>query len=379
MAVRVAHVITSLELGGAQAALYRLLDWQSDAATRTEVFSLTDEGVYGERISGLGVPVRTLGMRQGAPNPLRLFRLISWLRQSRPDVVQTWMYHADLVGGLAARCAGRLPVVWGIRHSRLEPGSTKPLTYRVAQACAMLSHRVPARIVCNSTASIEAHVAMGYERERMILIPNGIDLASYRPDGRARAGLRAALDIPGDAFVCGMVARYHKDKNFPLFIDAARKIAAECRDTRFVLCGLGVDRQNPELAGLVAASGLGDRIHLLGARDDVVGIMNAIDVLVSTSNSEAFPNVVAEAMACGTPCVVTDVGDCAVIVDDTGRIVPAGDVEGVAGACRDLLRMSPDARQEMGDAARRRIEQRYSARAMVDRFAEVVRSAAREN
>ena len=170
--------------------------WQSEAARQSVVYSLTNEGAYGERISRLGIPVRTVGMRPATPNPLKLVRLASWLRASRPDIVQTWMYHADLVGGLAALGAGRIPVVWGIRHSRLDPESTKPMTYRVAQACALLSRRLPQSIICNSTAAIESHAAMGYARERMILIPNGIDLATYRADWATRERVRAAAMRP---------------------------------------------------------------------------------------------------------------------------------------------------------------------------------------
>jgi glycosyltransferase involved in cell wall biosynthesis len=187
----VTHIITGLNDGGAEAVLYRLCT--HDGAHRHTVISLMDEGKYGPLLRAAGVEVLCLDMPRGHLRPRALWRLWHWLRTQRPDVVQTWMYHADLLGGVVARLAGIRAVVWGIHHTTLEPGESSRATRLIARLLARLSRRVPRRIVACAGRGVQVHGALGYDTARMRVVPNGYDLARFAPDPGSRARLRAAL------------------------------------------------------------------------------------------------------------------------------------------------------------------------------------------
>lgn len=372
--IKIAHIIAGLDADGAETVLHRLTSGMDPARFRNEVISLTELGPLAERLEASGVRARALGMRRGVPSPYHLLRLARWLKESQPNVVQTWMYHADLMGGVAARLAGK-PVVWGIHHTNLEPGQNKRLTIWTARMCAWLSRRIPKRIVCCSEASRQAHAQFGYAEQKMEVIPNGFDLRQFHPDTEARTSLRRELEIAEETPLIGMAARFHVQKGHRNFVEAAALLHARVPDAHFVLCGKGVDRNNAELMAWIdqAGTGLGDVCHLLGSREDIPRFFAALDVATSSSLSEAFPMSVGEAMACGTPCVVTNVGDSAMVVGDTGKVVPASDPQVLAEAWHAMLVSGPAARRQMGQAARNRVEQRFGLGATVERYQELYR------
>ena len=365
--VRLVHIISGLELGGAETMLYQLLAGTDLERFPSEVVSMTTRGLVGERIAQLGVPVHALGMRRGLPTPWHLLPLVRLLRRARPDVIQTWMYHADLFGGVAGRLAGRIPVVWGIHHTRLERESTPAGTLWTARVNARLSHRLPARIVCCSEATRRVHVQMGYAADKMLVIPNGIDLDRFRPDPEARASVRVELGLGPDALLIGMAARFHPLKDHRNFVLAASRIA-DLPGVHFLLCGEGMVAENAVLSGWIEQAGLSGRFHLLGRREDMPRLFASLDLSTLSSRSEAFPLVVGEAMASGVPCVVTDVGDSAEIVGTTGLVVPPEDPEALAAAWRELIEGGPELMGRLGQLARRRIEERYSLQASVSKY-----------
>jgi glycosyltransferase involved in cell wall biosynthesis len=359
--IRVAHIITGLGVGGAETMLYKLVSSMDRASFDLEVISLMDIGPIGLRIEALGIPVRALGMRPGAASPAHLLRLARWLRQFRPDVIQTWMYHADLVGGLAAWLARCPSLAWGIRHSNLDPTKNKRSTILTAKACAKLSRQLPARIVCCSEASQQIHSRLGYDADRMIVIPNGFDLSAFHPDSSARQSVREELCLAMETPLIGQVGRFHPQKDYQTFAQAAALLHADRPDVHFVLCGDQLTWQNQTLKGWLEKAGVTSVCHLLGARLDIPRLDAAFDLAASSSSlGEGFPNVIGEAMACEVPCVVTDVGDSALIVGDTGRIAPPQSPEAFAAAWRDLLSMSLHQRQQLGRAARCRVQELFN-------------------
>jgi len=362
------HIITGLNTGGAEMMLYKLLSGMDCENFEAEVVSLMDIGPIGKKIQELGVVVRALGMRQGVPSLPGLLRLVYWLRQNSPHCVQTWMYHADLIGGMSAKLAGGIPVIWGIRHSILEPQYTKRTTLWTAKACARLSRRLPARIVCCSEASRRAHKEMGYAEDRMVVIPNGFDLAAFKPDPEARPAVRRELSIPAEAPLIGLVGRFNPLKDHNNFILAAAHLNACQPDVHFLLCGDGITWENPELVEWIKAAGIQTRCHLLGRREDIPRLTASLDIASSSSSSEGFPNIVGEAMACGVPCVVTDVGDSALLVGETGRVVPPGTPRALAEAWREIIEMDPEGRNRLGLLARRRIEEHFRLPLIVARY-----------
>lgn len=366
---RLVHVITGLELGGAEVMLCELLRAIDPDRFRSAVVSLSAPGPLEPRIRALGVPVESLGLAAGRPSPAGFLRLARRVRALRPDLVQTWMYHADLLGGLAARLATRAPVVWSLHNSNLDRRSTRFSTRATVWACARLSHRVPARILSCSEVSARLHRGLGYAAGRMLVIPNGFDMDTYRPDPGHYAAVRTELGLPPDALLVGLAARWHPQKDHPNFIAAAARVARERPGVWFVLAGTGITASNTELAALVAASGAADRFRLLGARSDMPRLNAALDLAVTASAyGEAFPLVIGEAMACGVPGVVTDVGDSALLVGDAGRVVPPRDPTALAAAIAGLLALSARSRQALGAAARARIAANYALPVIAGRY-----------
>jgi glycosyltransferase involved in cell wall biosynthesis len=367
--IRVLFVTTGLDTGGAELMLYRLIAGLDRATFACSVVSLTDCGPTAAKLRALGVPVQALGMRRGVPDPRAVPRLARWMRRLAPDVVQTWMYHADLIGGLAARLAGRRALAWSLRQSTLDARTSKRSTVWTVRACAPLSRFVPARIVCCSEASRRVHVAAGYTSRKMLVIPNGFDVGAFRPDPGVRVAVRRELSVPDDALLVGLVARWDPQKDHATFLRAAARVAARC-PAQFVLCGEGVTSDNAVLAGWIEAAGLGGRCHLLGSRDDMPRLTAALDVACSASAyGEGFSNVLGEAMACEVVCVATDVGDAALIVGDTGRVVPPRDAAALAAALGEVLALDPGARAQLGRAARARVQQQFDLSTCVARYA----------
>ncbi|HEX5818290.1 MAG TPA: glycosyltransferase [Gemmatimonadales bacterium] len=358
------HVITGLERGGAEGVLARLVI--GDTAHEHRVISLMGAGVHGATLAEAGVPVEALGMPRGRVTLQGLARLRRLIRDVAPDVVQTWMYHADLIGGTAARLAGVPAVVWGLRNAYLDPRTISASTRTVARLCARMSRHVPARIVSCSAAGAASHVAIGYDAGRMVVIHNGYDLHALAPDDEGRRRVRADWGIAPDAPLVGMVARWDPQKDHATLLAALEQLpAGPARRCVVVLVGAGMTSENTELAALLDRHAVRSQVRLVGPRTDIRAVMSALDVHVLSSAGEAFPNVVAEAMACGTPCVVTDVGDAAAIVGETGWVVPprapAALAAAVATAVAEVVEGRATARRE---AARARIAERFGLDAM---------------
>lgn len=376
--LKVMHVITGLNDGGAEGALYRLC--LHDPLHRHIVVSLMDEGKYGPLLVATGVEVHYLRMPQGKVTLAGLARLWRLLRKHRPDAVQTWLYHADLIGGVIARLAGVRNIAWGIRHSNLTPGTIKHSTIWIAKLSAALSAWVPARIVCCSQQAIEAHKRIGYAADKFRLVPNGYDLVRLAPNADAGQHLRIALGLPTDVPLIGLVARFDPQKDHANLLAALEHIKRQGQAFHCLLVGTGMDAANTTLADWLHQHDLTDRVTLLGRRNDIDAVMNALDVHVLSSLGEAFPNVLAEAMACGTPCVTTDVGDAAYIVGDTGWVVPPQDPEALAQGIQSALAALADtsAWQARQLAARQRIEDNFTIERVVGMYDAVWREGLAE-
>ena len=368
-AVRVTHVITGLARGGAEIMLLRLLGAMDRARFAPEVVSLRGPGVIGPRIAALGIPVHDAGLSGGLPRPSDLRRLTGLVRRARPDLVHTWMYHADLFGGLAARLGCGIPVIWALHNSTLDPRQVKLATRATVRLNALLSRWLPSRIVSCSETAAALHRDLGYAADKLLVIPNGFDVGVFAPDPAARAAVRAELGLADGTPLVGSFARFHPQKDHRTLCDAAGRVAAANPAVHFVLAGEGIEWTNATLAGWIAASGSRERFHLLGERDDMPRLTAALDLLVvSSSFGEAFPLVIGEAMASEVPCVVTDVGDARQMVGDTGRVVPPRDPAALAGAIGELLRLTPESRAGLGRRARDRVARELSLAAIAERY-----------
>jgi glycosyltransferase involved in cell wall biosynthesis len=370
--MRVLHVITGLDTGGAEWMLWKLLSATRDRMQH-EVVSLQPAGKVGPAIAALGVPVQSLGIRRRMPNPLRAALVARVTRTFRPNVVQGWMYHGNLVATLATVCARERPrLAWNIRQTLYDVAKERPLTAAAIRAGALTSH-MPDTILYNSQVSREQHEGFGYRRRSGAIIRNGVDCQVFRPDGEARQRVRDELGIAKDAVLVGLVARYHPMKDHANFLRAAAELARESPGVRFVLMGEGVTWQQPSLARLISELQLRDRVSLLGERLDVPRLTAALDLACSSSAwGEGFSNAVAEAMACGIPVVVTDIGASSFIAGAGGAVVPARDPVALAAAITQLLR-DEGMRQRMGLAARCRIETEFSLPVIARQYEDIYR------
>ncbi len=370
--INILHIITGLSDGGAEAVLFRLC--VHDQRDRHTVISLINEGKYGRLLRQAGIKVYCLGMPKGKISPAGIACLWRIVRAEKPEVVQTWMYHADLIGGITARLAGVRYVFWGIRHSNLMPGKSKRSTIWIARLCAVLSHFVPYRIICCSRKAALIHQELGYSARKFNIIPNGYNLEDFMPDDREHANIRDELWVDEDTPLIGMVARFNPQKDHANLISALGRLDRNGRKFRCALIGIGMDSNNEKLIKLLTTEGVKERICLLGRRTDIPAVMNALDIhVLSSAYGEAFPNVLAEAMACGTPCVTTDVGDASEIVGDTGWVVPPSDPEKLASGLDAALDEWGDfkAWDERQKIARQRIVEHFSLEKMVKAYRDV--------
>ncbi|QXF11818.1 MULTISPECIES: glycosyltransferase [Sphingopyxis] len=365
---RILHLITGLDMGGAERSLANLLLGAAKRRHVPHVVSLSGEGHYGPILSGEGIGVDKLGLGSTPQSLAAIGRLRRIVRLFRPDGIQGWMYHGNLIASLAPWLAGRrIPVAWNIRQSLYDIESEKRVTRWVIRRLAGMSAG-PAAIVYNSFQSRAHHEAFGFAAANGIVIPNGFDCNRWRPDAGRRATLRSALGLGSNELLLGFVGRFHPMKDIPTFLAACERAMADDPRLHVALVGEGLDLENPKLA--LALNGLPrGRVHALGRQRTVEAIMPAFDLFCLSSVSEAFPNVLGEAMATALPCIATDVGDCARLLDGNGILVPPGDASRIADAIREIAATSLARRREIGIAARERIVASYAMDATADAYA----------
>lgn len=351
--------------------LFKLLNQMDRCRYSSKVISLSDQGPIGDKLQSLGFQVKAVGMRPGVFNPLLFFKLVAWLQRDSPHLVQTWMYHGDLIGGLAAKLAGDIPVIWNIRHSTFGQGS-KASTRWIRQISAWFSSWLPVKIVTNALNAKEIHANIGYEEKKMLVIPNGFDLETYRPNPDARSSILQELNLDTGASLIGLIARFHPQKDHHTFIQAAALLVAEYPQAHFILAGERVTLNNTQLAAWIEATNCQSHFHLLGLRDDIPKITAGLDIATSSaSHGEAFPNIIGEAMACAVPCVVTDVGDSSHIVGETGLVVPVRSPLALCEAWIQILTLNPIERHRLGREARERIKTYFSLEKIAHQYGQL--------
>lgn len=375
MPIRICHLITGLDTGGAERSLVNLVTAMNRDEFENEVVTLLKPGPMAAALAQAGIPVISMDVGRRRPNPAVLLLLIRYLRAKRPTILQTWLYHADFFGTAAAFFVKPEHLLWNVRSSEIDQPGIPLSTRYLARLLGMLSRR-PDAIVVNSQDGQRYHDQIGYRPKQWINIPNGVDLERFSPRGSQRGMLRARLGLPIDAAVIGLVARYHPMKDVKTFLRAASLLQHDHENTKFVLCGDGLGSDNSALAELVQTLDLDRRTLLLGPRSDIELIYPALDALTLCSiYGEGFPNVLCEAMACDVPCVATDVGDSATIIGDCGFIVPTRDPQALAQAWRMLLEKGSHLST---GSARSRIAARFSLQRMCAQYESVYRSLAQK-
>jgi glycosyltransferase involved in cell wall biosynthesis len=348
--------------------MYNVLAGGLAETFETTVIVMGVERIYGELLEQAGIRVERLGMKGSTPSVASIQKLRRLVRELQPDVIQGWMYHGNLAASVARWLApGQPAVAWNVRHTLYELREEKVLTRQVIRANRWLSRR-PEAILYNSQVSRRLHVQFGFSDSRGKVIPNGFDTDEWSPNAEAGAEVRKSYGLSEDNVVIGHVARYHPMKDHVSFLQAAVRMASEMPNAFFLLVGRAVDLDDGPLAGIVPTN-VRDRFVVVGECLDVARLMQAMDVFcMSSAWGDAFPNVLGEAMACGVPCVTTDVGDAANIVGDTGAVVPPGDTDALYEALRTVAAKSKVERNKLGAAARRRVQEEYSLPSVVEEY-----------
>ena len=361
--MKILHIITSLDLGGAEKVLYNLL--LSQESKTSTVVSLTSLGTIGQQLVDQGFDVVALNLNF-YNLPLIVFRLYKLIRHHNPYAVQTWLYHADLVGGISAKMAGIRYVVWGIRTTELKSGSY--VTGALRKASARLSYWIPSKIVVVAQKALQKHARLGYDTSKMVVIHNGFDAKNLEAPVESINELRRSAFIAESDFVIGCVGRFSQVKGQDIFIKAAGLVLQEFPNVKFLMVGRGLENSNPEVRLLVQKNGWAENFVLLGERPDVAVCLSAMDIFCLPSRSEGFPNVLGEAMLLGVPCVSADAGDASLLGGTDVPIVGVDDPEGLAKKLLWMMSKSSVERGEIGKKLTQRIIDNYSLEVMTSSY-----------
>ena len=358
--LRILHLIPSLRYGGAENQLLQIVRHLSARGHEHSIVTMLEPDLDNAMpLDPARIHVKSLRMRRGTPSLAGFSNFCRLLRSERPQILHTWMYHANLLGLVAGKIAGVPNIVWAIRCSDMDFSKYSLLSRLVFNTGAVLS-RWPDVIVFNSRAGIAVHSQHGFANRDIEFIPNGIETRRFRPDADARASVRNELGCGTSDMLVGHFARFDPMKDQATFIRGAALIRRTVPAVRFLMAGTGVTAQNAALVGMLRQANLLDCFSLLGVRSDIPRLMAALDLFCSTSAfGEGFSNVVGEAMASGVPCVVTNVGDSAEIVGDSELVVPPGDPNAFAQACVRILVMPADHRARIGLNSTERIRENF--------------------
>ena len=328
--MKILHIITGLNKGGAETLLCNLC--QFDKEHEHEIISLSYVKDSQSLSSMHNFSIHSLNFPVGKIRIFGLFKLYKLIKKIKPDAIQTWLIHADLIGGIAARFAGIKNIFWGVHHTILLPGKVKFSTIFVLKCNAFLSNFVPKKIIYCAEKSRQIQESIGFNKSKGLVIQNGYDIKNFSQNDILRKDFRNELGCSNNTFLIGHVGSYHPLKDQSNLIDALAFLNKKGFNYSAVLVGKDLDHNNDDLVCKIRENELTDHIFLLGERNDIPAVMNGIDLFVLSSISEAFPNVLNEAMACGTPCVTTNVGDASLIVDNTGWVVSPKDPKAIANA-----------------------------------------------
>ncbi|MBF0198108.1 MAG: glycosyltransferase [Planctomycetes bacterium] len=349
---RVLFIITTLDTGGAETMLFKLVKYLDSHNIHSGVLCLGGKGAVANDIEALGIQVKCLDIKGSKAKMWQASKLLPWVRQFEPDIIHCWMYHACLLGSFAAFMYKRATLFWSIHNTSLAP-EYHPRSTRMLAKCLSWISSYPTRILYHSLVSQNVHEFKGYGRHKSLLIPNGFDTHEFRV--RKKNSFKEELGLPESSLLVAFVSRMDPQKDIPTFLRSAKALKASMPDVYFICCGTGLDKYNHEWQDMLVEYGLQDCVHSLGVISNVNTLLPQMDLLLLTSLSESFPSVLGEAMLCGVLCVSTDVGEAAKILGDTGLLVPALQPKLLAEACEKLLKMNPEQKAEKARLARQHI------------------------
>lgn len=361
------HIITSLSIGGAETMLLRLIKHKPDLAKSTIVISLTDNGEIGRILESLGASVICLGMHNWSSIFKALFNLKKIIQNEKPDIIHTWMYHANILGGIAAFLAKNKNIIWSIRRSEFTCGESLS-TYMIMRLGAMLSKVIPKVVVCVAESGLKNHQKYGYKPDNMIVIPNGFDADKLKHDQVIRKEIRKELNIYDDEVIIGCVGRFHESKGYEILIASSMEVIKLHKKVRYLLIGRDLDQRNTILMEWINKTGFSDHFLLAGEKHNVADYMSAMDIFCLSSITEGFPNVLGEAMASALPCVATSVGDVEKITGNNAILVQPKNKKLLSKGLCEMLNLDDEKRIKIGLNGRKKIEKEYPIKLICEKY-----------
>ena len=357
--MRIIHIISDLTDGGAEGVLYRLTKVTNNI--EHVIVSLKGRGKYGSLLEDNGIKVYNLKFYRWFQFFHVALRLACIIYSEKPQLVQTWMYHADLIGGVIARLCGIKNVVWNVRSPLPKFGTKTSKNFYLCLLLSFLSNFIPKNIIFCSKKSLTDHIKFGYKKKLCVYLANGYPKQPFKNKV-----------VDKSAFEIGCVGRLDVYKDYPNLFSSLRILKEKEIEFSCRIIGRGISLDDANLSNLLDELDLHDQVELCGPSNDAIGFMTSCDLLVLSSSEEAFPNVVAEAMSCGVPCVVTDAGDAREIVGDTGWVCNPKDPDDLALAIMSAMRA-----KECGNwtkirmAAMQRISDHYSIEKMCELYVNI--------
>lgn len=363
---KIVFIIRDLEYGGAQRQLVTLVKNFDKQQFDVTVLYFYAGGLLVKDLETSNIPVICLEKKDRWDLPGFCWRLVRHLRQIQPHLVHTYMGESNIIAMLLKPFFPFTPIIWGIRASSMPTEAFDWLGNLLGKIESFLSRLVDL-IIVNSHSGKKDYLGYGFPAEKMVVISNGIDTERFQPDQEAGLKVRQEWGISDNQILIGLVGRMYPQKDHPNFLKAAAILCQDFSNLYFVCVGTGPDEKYiQDLRELADELGLANRVIWSGARGDMRAVNNALDIAVSASAfGEGFGNVIGEAMACGVPCVVTDVGDSAWIVSDTGIVVPPKNPEALAAGCKKLILLSPQEKLTIQQKARQTILESFSVNNLV--------------
>jgi glycosyltransferase involved in cell wall biosynthesis len=364
--MKILHIITSLDIGGAEIVLSNLIKKQK-VQHKSVVICIKVPGEISKQIEAYGTPVFSLGVNKNWKFFLALLKLIKIIKIEKPDIVNTWLYHADLIGFIASKLCFKKYVIWNIRCSDIDIGGMNWSTSFILRINAFLSRFVSCIIVNSNNGKIW-HSKRKFHPQAWEYIPNGYELSDWAINVEKTNEIRGELGFSEGSFVIGMVARYDKLKDHETFLKAMSIVLKKLPNVTIVMIGKNIDSSNTELLRVIKSCGLNSNIQLLGLQHELSKFYSSMDLLVVSSLTEGFPNVIGEAMSAGLPCLSTDVGDASLLINDAKRIVPIKNPVEMASKVIKYINSGKEEWKYVSESSKDRILKQYSLDKMIDSY-----------
>lgn len=366
MGIKILHIISGLNDGGAESLLFNFLCHSKNNINF--VISLKGKGKYGKMIEGKGIKIFYFNFSFDLNLISNFVNLIKLIRKINPDIVQTWLYHADLLGGCAAYLANSKNIFWGIHHGSLDKNINKFSTIFVSKINSILSYFIPRKIIVCADSAKLIHIKNGFSRQKIITIPNGIDLNKFKRSSQKRSFFRNKLNIKSDETLYGTVARFHPIKDHITLIKAIFRLKKAGYKFKYLLVGDNINNKNKLLNELIKKYRLEENMILLEKEENISLVMNALDLHVLSSKSEALPMVILEAMGCGTPCLSTNVGDVKKLIFDNNLIVETSNQSSLFSAMKIFSDYNKKYKNQISISVENQIKENYSLEKMTEKY-----------